>query len=113
MKKIYLACPYAHRSKDIMLIRFKLANIAAGKLMCEGHYVFSPISHSHPISFHNDDNSHDFWLRQDYEFVKWADKVMVLELPGSRESRGVKQEIEWANDMGKPVEFIPESYCYE
>ena len=47
---IYLACPYTHPDADIRAFRFEKANQAAAKLMWEGKFVYSPISHTHPIA---------------------------------------------------------------
>jgi nucleoside 2-deoxyribosyltransferase len=105
MKKVYLACPYSHEDEKVMVERFNMANKAAALLMKKGCYVvFSPISHSHPISLHIDNcKDHDFWLKQDYEFMKWCDKLIILEIEGWEESKGVNREIEWAMDLGKNI----------
>ena len=48
--KIYLAIPYSGMAEE----SFRIANEVSAKLMNEGHIVFSPISHSHPIAIaHN------------------------------------------------------------
>jgi hypothetical protein len=117
MKKIYLAIPYS----GIEELSYKCANYVAGMLISEGFLVFSPISHSHPIwdAMKNEkilQNTYDTWLTQDKAFVEWCDEIFVVELVGEEvknegyglimKSKGVKQEIEWATEMGKPVKVI-------
>ena len=43
---------------------------------------------------------------QDLPFLDFADKLVVLTLPGWKESKGIKRELEYARDKGIPVEYI-------
>lgn len=108
MSKIYLAIPYTgieHRS-------FETCSKIAHDLIIEGHFVFSPISHSHPIWIAGGRVSGaDVWLRQDEEFMKWAEevRVIVLEKDGIeriQNSKGVQKELGWAREQNKPITFI-------
>ena len=75
--------------------------------MQNGHIVFSPISHSHPISLTMDNSlSHEFWLNQDKSFVEWADEIYVLCLPGWDKSKGINIELGWAKEMGKKIQWL-------
>jgi nucleoside 2-deoxyribosyltransferase len=106
--KIYLACPYSHKDQYIINERFHLVNKKAAEIMEQGHIVFSPISHSHPISEHThvDPQNHDFWLKQDFAFIDWCDELWVYTLPGWEESEGVKREIAYATAWLMPVRYI-------
>lgn len=109
--KIYLAIPYSFNPE----LSYSVANEVAAHLMSEGHVVFSPISHSHPVSDHLDPalrTDHDFWMKQDLPFVEWADEVYVVAmgLTGThwiKESKGVQQEIAFAAALKKPIKYIP------
>jgi len=103
--KLYLCSPYSHPNPDVREARFESANKLAAELMQAGHIVFSPISHSHPIAHHipNSACDCDFWLRQDRAFMEWCDCVVINTIDGWQESKGVLQEIEWAEKIGKPV----------
>lgn len=46
---IYLASPYSHPDPAVEELRFEAACEAACKLMQQGHHVFSPIAHTHPV----------------------------------------------------------------
>lgn len=108
MKRLYLAAPYTSPCKELILSRVEAVNKLAASLMDQGYCVFSPISHSHPISEYTkaDALDHDFWLNQDLEFMEWADEVWVYKLAGWEESRGIKREIEYANKLGKVIKWI-------
>lgn len=110
-KKIYLAIPYSGIEED----SFKIANEVAAKLMNEGHVVYSPISHNHPIAVAHDlPRGWDYWKDNDTEFVKWADELHLViitnyHLDGEelcRRSKGVTAELEIAKELGKPIKRI-------
>lgn len=106
--KIYLACPYSHPSPSMRAARVLTADRVAAKWMDAGHIVFSPLSHSHPISKHCkvDPTDHDFWLRQDLPWLACCDLLVVLMLPGWRASDGIEREILEANMLGIPYVFV-------
>ena len=81
--------------------------------MSEGHVVFSPISHSHPIAdylpneLRTDSN---WWMKMDLPFVEWADEIHVVhigEYGGEliTNSKGVMMEIEHAKKHLKPIKI--------
>ena len=108
---IYIASPYSHPDVVIREQRFRAVCRAAAKLMSEGAIVFSPIAHSHPIATIGNCRPLDleFWLRQDRAFMDTCDSMIVLMLPGWRESKGVQYEIEYMTKAGKPVRYTAEN----
>jgi len=104
---IYLACPYNHEARHIRLYRFSEVNRVAAELMYLGEIVFSPISHSHPIAEAGGlPLDFDYWKTFDEWFISRCDKVVVLKLPGWKESVGVKAEVLMAIRLGKDVEYM-------
>jgi hypothetical protein len=106
---IYLASPYSHPAAAVKDMRYREACRAAGRLMREGHAVFSPIAHSHPIEQHFDGaaiEGHDFWLKQDFAILRHASRLVVLMLEGWDQSYGVGREIELAQALHIPVEYL-------
>ena len=105
---IYLASPYSHPDPAVRERRFKAACRAAGALIAQGHAVFSPIAHSHPIAVEGqlDAVDNDLWLRINAEMMEACSEVSVLMLPGWMESTGIAREIALANERGLRVEFI-------
>lgn len=76
--------------------------------MVNGEHVFCPIAHSHPIEVHGMDDikSGDFWLNQDFAILEKCNKMIVYCMPGWEESKGIAREIDFANNLGIPIEYI-------
>ena len=106
MKKIYLACPYAHPDESVRESRFNTVSRKAAELMNRGHVVFSPISHSVPIDRYLESKGHEFWMAQDLPLLAVCDEMWVLALPGWDQSTGVNTEWEYAKSKGIPVRII-------
>jgi len=105
MIKVYLACPYSHADKSVREHRVEQVNKKAAELMMSGYLVFSPLSHSHPISKHCDVDPCDngFWLRQDLWILDICDEMHILCLHGWDESVGIGVEIKHAKSKGIEV----------
>ena len=109
LKKIYQAIPYSkidHESSYNQSLEF-----SAYILKEQGHNVFSPIVHSHPISESYDlPGSWDFWSRIDHQFIDWCDEVWVLVPDEGHEtiisSIGVRGELEYSQEKGKKIRFF-------
>ena len=107
MTLIYLAVPYSHPDPAIRQQRFEIVNQVAATLMREGLHIFSPISHTHPITTCGDlPTSWEFWKEYDEAMLARCVSLMVLMLSGWRESIGVRAEIRIAENLGLPVRFI-------
>lgn len=108
MKKlIYLASPYSHESSRVREQRFQFACQAAGKLMQQGFFIFSPIAMTHSICVENDlPFEFDFYQEFDHLMVDKCDAILVLKLRGWEGSKGVAAEIEYAVKTHKDVIYI-------
>jgi hypothetical protein len=104
---IYLASPYSHPDPAVREQRFRDACRAAVTLMRKGRFIFSPIAHSHSLAEFGLPGDWDFWERIDREHLWRCDRLVVLMLDGWRESVGVQAEIEIAEKLGLPVEYLP------
>ena len=106
MKRIYLASPYSG-TKAQEIERYRWACQMAAAIIKDGHCVFSPIAHSHGIAVHGGlSGDHGAWMRQNQEWMDWADELWVLTLDGWKESKGVAWEIERAESINKPVRYM-------
>ena len=104
---IYLACPYSHPLEGIRKARFRAANIAAARLMSEGHVIYSAISMSHPIAVENNLGlDWDYWQANDRFFISACDEMVVLMYPGWDISEGITAEMKLAESMGKKIRFL-------
>jgi hypothetical protein len=107
MKKIYLAIPYSGMEES----SFRQANEATVHLLNMGFNVFSPITHSHPLTRYNLPGTWDFWEQIDYQFLDWSDRLLVV-IPEEGidkvlHSKGVQAEIKYfENTYGKVAELI-------
>lgn len=104
---IYLACPYSHKDANVREFRFMKANRAAAKLIGEGKFVYSPISHTHSIALEGAmPLDWAYWQSLDEFYIGICDEVVVLKIPGWQESRGIKCEIAIAEALDKPVSYM-------
>jgi hypothetical protein len=101
---IYLASPYSDPNPAVMEARFEAACRAAGKLMNEGHVVYSPIVHCHPIAVRCGlPRDWTYWERFDREMLERASVMYVLKIDGWLESKGIANETKLADDLDVPV----------
>ncbi len=100
---IYLASPYSHPDPKVREYRFGEACRAAAALLRCGLPVFSPVAHSVPIALFGLPTTWQFWQRVDHEYLRGCQVLVVLRLPGWRESVGVRAERELARQWGMPV----------
>lgn len=106
MKKVYLAIPYT----GIQESSYRQANLGTVILLNKHYNVFSPITHSHPLTMlgkYQVPHTWDYWQHIDYQFIDWADELCVLVPEEGIEkvlnSTGVQAEIKYALQHGKPV----------
>ena len=115
-KMIYLACPYADEDDEVRMGRVNAAIRAAAVLTREGSLVYSPISHSRPITSQVERDgfqkpSHDYWMQHSLAMLANCSKLIVLCEKGWSESKGVTEEIEFAKAHGIRVQYA-ELYSY-
>jgi len=103
---IYLAGPYTQPDPAVREQRFEQANRAAALLMADGHMVFSPISHTHPLVKYRMPVEYDFYRRWSKLFLSVSNQIGVLRVDGWRASVGVKAEIAFMEAAGKPVKYL-------
>ena len=104
---IYLAAPFTHSEKSVVEYRMSVVNKIAANLMASGEYVFSPLTHCYPLAqIAQLPGDWEFWEGYDRLMMTKCTKVMVICMPGWKESIGVQAEIRLANEFGIPVEYI-------
>lgn len=107
---IYLASPYSHSDPDVRALRYVAAVKAASQLARAGVPVYSPIAHSHPIDHEIEIEvgrrpPHMYWMHCDLLVLAVCTRVLVLQIPGWDESRGVRHEVDAARRAGIPVVY--------
>ena len=103
---IYLASPYSHPNPAKRQWRYELACKVAALLMRDGHLVYSPIVHSHPLTRFRLPAEWDYWRRLDEEMLRRCDALAVLRLPGWEQSVGVQAELALAKELGLKIGFV-------
>lgn len=107
-KKIwYLASPYTNYCQGREAAYIEVCKVAA-KLLKDGMFVFSPVAHSHPIATlgNLDPVDHNFWLALDVAILDECDGLLVLQMPGWKESQGISAEIEHAKKTHKFISYL-------
>lgn len=106
-KQVYLAVPYSHKKDKIKRKRFRIVNEVAATLFKKGLWVFSPISHTHPIKICGEmSGDWNYWAAYDEFNLSHCDYLYVLMLRGWEKSVGVRGEIEYATQNEIPIEYI-------
>jgi len=105
---IYLATPYSHPDPMIVEVRFNAINRIAADLMGRGVYVFSPISHTHPIAMAGDlPTSFEYWREYCTATLQMCAGMIIAMSPGWMKSKGVAGETAIAQARGMWIEYAP------
>lgn len=99
---IYLAQPYTGTDEE-MEDRYEIACEITAKLKREGHYVFSPIAHSHGPAQFGLPKDFAYWKGYCELMIPKCDEIRVMTISGWTTSVGVAAEIELADKLGIPV----------
>lgn len=102
---IYLASPYSDPDPHVREARFRKVCAVASKLMRDGKHIFCPIAHTHPIALYGLPKDWDFWEAYDREYLEFCTEMIVVTLPGWKESTGVQAEIKIMQELGKPIRY--------
>jgi nucleoside 2-deoxyribosyltransferase len=100
---IYLASPYTDPDPAVRTQRFNATCAVAALLMRDGHMVFSPVVHGHPLTRHGLPGDWSYWKPHARWHLARCDEIVVLMLEGWEESVGLCAEVEMATALGKPV----------
>lgn len=113
-KLLYLASPYTHPSPSIREQRYRDLMEYAGPLMVAGFFVYAPILQTHPVAAKFSlPVEFEWWEAYNRAFIEQSFAVVVADMAGWRESRGVQHEIELAKSLGLPVFLLDLSGHYK
>lgn len=105
--RIYLASPYTHPDEAVMEERYTAALAALHFFLRHRLTIYSPIVHSHaaaamgglPIDF-------EFWGKHCLSFLEnWATEIWVLQIPGVKESVGVRAEVDFCGKLTRTINY--------
>ena len=101
---IYIASPYTSPLFSVIEDRVAAVTSFTANLIAQGVPAFSPIVYFHPIATALGlKTDAEFWHRTNMAFLRHADAVFVLQLPGWENSQGVKTEIAAAKIACIPI----------
>jgi len=104
---IYLASSYGHRDPAVMQDRYELVCQAAADMVAEGQMAISPIAYGHTLlGYREMPGDWEFWQAFCISLLAKCDRMIVLQMDGWQESRGVQAEIRYAETNGIPVDYI-------
>jgi len=110
MIDVYLAGPYTATGFYKQLTestRYYLLTKYAAQIMAAELLVYSPITHSHPMTLHEAlPGTWEYWERMDQIMMTVCKEIWVIKLEGWEESNGLKHELKLAGDWSVPVVFI-------
>lgn len=105
-KLSYLACPYSHPDPAVRHRRYDAVTRMTRLLLQEGRFAYSPLTHNVPLDSLGPRGDWETWKSFDHLMLERCDQLLVLQLPGWEESEGVKAELAYAQELGKPVEML-------
>jgi hypothetical protein len=108
---IYLASPYTNPDKSVMVSNYEMVSNIAAELVSQGNVVFAPITYGHTLcDFKEMTDDQAFWMSFCLTYLERSDELWVYMLPGWDVSKGVAEEIRFANELGIPITYIKYSF---
>lgn len=97
-KLLYIAGPYNGNTDE----NIRRAEEVSVNLIRQGFHVMTPHKNTAGYEKYEDGNlTYETWLRMDLDILSRCDAVYVM--VNSENSKGVKREVEFAQEMGIPV----------
>lgn len=105
---IYISSPYNHKIPAVRHDRFVLVSRFTVKMMKKGEQVYSPIAYGHQFRdiFPDQESRWVYWKTFDLHMLSHSQEMIVLMLPGWKESIGVSQEIQYAEQNNIPITYM-------
>ena len=103
----YLATPYSKWEAGLQ-DAFEQASKQAAVLVRAGIPVFCPISMTHPIAIHGGIDPYDYevWIPADKALMDSAGGLIICQMEGWDDSKGIQIEIEVFQKAGKPIVYM-------
>ena len=103
---IYVASPYYHDNLEIMKQRYDAVSDACYLMAMSGWSIISPVMIWHPVkvskaAFEGVIDSD--LVRMNKALLLHCDALIVLQIKGWEQSKGIAMEVDWARDAGKEV----------
>lgn len=107
-KIIYISSPYSDQDSLTVEENYQKVSMYVSKLISEGFVTISHITYGHTlVGFHSMPTDWDFWRNFCLSVLNICDEMHVYMLNGWNESKGVKEEIQYAKSIGIEIKYIP------
>ena len=105
---IYLASPYTHDDPAIKHSRYRQASLCTAHFARIGISIFSPIHYGHTLSTMHEriPHTHEYWMTVCLPILRGAERIYVLTIPGWKESKGIRDELDEGEKLELPVVFV-------
>lgn len=103
----YIASPYTHQNKNIVLQRYLTTIDCIAKFSNKNMQVYSPVVHFHEVATkHQMPTDFKFWQKHNHSMLKLLDfNAIVLGMEGWNHSVGVLDELEYIKQNKNNVHF--------
>lgn len=106
MSYLYIASPYTHDDPRMRQWRYEAVRDFAAFLTKQRTWSFCPIMHSHDMTLHHQfPHIFEFWHDWNCSMIYPSSGIVVFQIEGWNTSRGVKAEIEYAQEIGRPIVY--------
>ena len=102
---VYIASPYAHPSAEVREARLEAVRHVCGQMVNEGKIVMSPLVYLGELAMRGV-HPPQGWYAWDLQLLARCDELLVLQLPGWEDSKGVLAEIAGAQTKGIPIRLM-------
>lgn len=102
----YLASPYASPSPAVRHARLEAVRHVCGQLINDGKIVLSPMVYTGELA-QRGHHPPQGWYAFDLQFLARADELLILQLPGWQQSKGIMVEIAAAQTRNIPIRQMP------
>lgn len=104
---IYLASPYSHPEISFREERFARARKFMLEALRQQLIIFSPIVYCHELAYDAKiPTDADYWWNFNISILRHCTELWALKIEGWENSRGMRWEIETANHLHIPVNYV-------
>jgi len=109
---IYLASPYTHDDPAVRHNRYWQATLCTAHFARVEIAIFSPIHYGHTLSTSHQriPKTHDYWMSVCLPILRGAERIYVLTIPGWKESRGLREELDEAEELKLTVCLVDQEF---
>lgn len=109
-KVYYIISPFTAKgenAKDVEAYRYYQQGKLHSELILQGYTTIAPIEMCYHLHLRFGlPGGYEFWQKRDRALIKASDGVVVFKMEGWKDSKGVTDEIQYAESLGKDVHYL-------